>query len=81
MAYSVILHLPNEEPILAEMEALPKPDDTNIIVNNLRKRDGGRVAYLDAEAEKIVFPWHRVSFIEILPNDAEREKLVKFFRE
>jgi hypothetical protein len=81
VAYSVILHLPNEEPILAEMDELPKASDTSISVNNLRKRDGGRVAYIDAEAEKIIFAWHRIAFIEILPSDAEREKLVKFFRE
>ena len=81
MAYNIILHLPNEEPVLAEIEELPKATDTSLIVSNLRRRDGGRVNYLDAEAERILFPWHRISFIEILPSEAEREKLVKFFRE
>jgi hypothetical protein len=81
MAYSVILHLPNEEPVLAEMDELPKATDTSIIVSNLRKRDGTRVAYVESETEYLIFPWHRIGFIEIMPSEADREKLIKFFRE
>ncbi len=81
MAFSVILHLPSEEPILAEMEDLPKPSDTSVIVSNMHKRDGSPLAYIERETERVIFPWHRISFIEVLPSEAEREKLVKFFRE
>ncbi len=81
MAYSVILHLPNEDPLLAEMEELPKAGDTNVILSNLRKRDGSRVGYVDSDAERFIFPWHRITFIEVMPSEAERAKVVKFFRE
>jgi predicted alpha/beta-fold hydrolase len=81
VAYSVILHLPNEDPLLAELDELPKAGDTNVSVTNIRKRDGGRVAYLDGDAERVFFPWHRITFIEIMPSEAEKAKLVKFYRE
>jgi hypothetical protein len=81
LAYSVILHLPNEDPLLAEMDELPKPGDTNVTCSNLRKRDGTRVGYVDSEAERFIFPWHRITFIEIMPSEAERAKVMKFFRE
>lgn len=81
MAYSVILHLPNEDPVLAEMEELPKPGDSNVIVSNMRKRDGGRIGYVDEDAERFIFPWHRINFIEVMPSEAERAKVVKFYRE
>ncbi len=81
MAYTVLLHLPNEDPILAEIDELPKPDDTNVTVTNMRKRDGTRLSYVDGEAEKFIFPWHRITFIEVMPSEAERAKVMKFFRE
>jgi hypothetical protein len=63
------------------MDELPKAGDTNITVTNIRKRDGSRVTYLDGDAERIIFPWHRITFIEIMPSEADKAKLVKFFRE
>lgn len=81
MAYTVILHLPNEDPILAEMEELPKPNDMCVIVSNMRKRDGNRLNYVEVDAEQFIFPWHRISFIEVMPSEAERAKVMKFFRE
>ena len=81
MAYSIILHLPNEDPVMAEMEELPKVSDAFVMVSNMRRRDGNRLAYVEADAERFIFPWHRITFIEIMPSEAERAKVVKFFRE
>lgn len=77
----MILHLPNEDPLLAEMDELPKAGDTSVTVSNIRKRDGSRVGYMDADAERFIFPWHRITFIEVMPSEAERAKVMKFFRE
>ena len=81
MAYTVILHMPSADPVLAEMEELPRPGDTSIVVTNIRTKEGDVVGYIDREAETFIFPWHRVSFIEVLPSEAERAKVLKFFRE
>ncbi len=81
MAYTVILHIQNEDPLLAEMDDLPKPADMFVLVSNIRKRDGSRVNNIDMEAERFMYPWTRVNFIEVLASEAERAKVMKFFRE
>ncbi|MGQ9594635.1 MAG: hypothetical protein ACUVXH_08915 [Anaerolineae bacterium] len=81
MAYMVIIHLHNEDPILAEMDELPKPQDTNVTVTNPRRRDGKQVQYLDPQAVKVIFPWTRITFIEVFPSAEEGAELVEFFRE
>ena len=40
MAITVQLHILNEDPIVAEVEALPGPQDTLVVVSNPRLRDG-----------------------------------------
>ena len=48
MAYSVVIHIANEEPIVAEMEKLPSGGDTVFMANNPRQRDGKDLRYLAA---------------------------------
>jgi hypothetical protein len=81
MAYTVMIHLVNEDPILAEMEELPGPSDRSITCTNLRRRDGKEIHYITPEAISFIFPWHRISFIEVLPGGMERAEVVKFFRD
>jgi hypothetical protein len=81
VAYTVILHIPNEDPIVADMEELPKPGDNFVMVSNMRRSDGTQLAYLDQDADKFLLPWHRLSFIEVRPTEAEKGEVAKFFRE
>ncbi|MBC7243403.1 MAG: hypothetical protein H5T60_13285 [Anaerolineae bacterium] len=81
MGYTVLIHLPNEDPVLAEMEELPPPNATYIICTEARRRDGKPLHYLTPEATAFIFPLSRISFIEILPGEAERGELLGFFRE
>ena len=77
---TVIVHVTNEDPILAEMEALPSPTDTSITLTNPRRRDNKPLHYVTEEALSVVFPWHRVSFIEVLPGEESRGEVDLFFR-
>ena len=81
MAYTVILHILNEDPIIAEMEELPGPQSTCIAVTNPRRRDGKAVSYVDREAAILYFPWTRFTFLEILAPRRTREEVVEFFRD
>lgn len=81
MAYTVILHIPNEDPLLAEMDEMPKTTDLFLTVTNIRRRDGSRLSNVDAEAEKFLYPWNRINFVEVLASEAENAKVMKFFRE
>jgi hypothetical protein len=80
MAYSVILHISGEPSVLGEVDDLPKPDDTIIVVMNPRQRDGKDLHYLDENVVKVIWPLVKVSFIEVL-SDAEEEKIIGFVRE
>jgi hypothetical protein len=80
MAIPVLLHISGEDPVRGEIEELPAPSDSNITVNNPRLRDGKDLRYLLDNVVTVVFPMHRVMFIEILPS-AEEEKIIGFVRE
>ena len=56
MAYSVILHISGEPSIMGELEELPKPADTLLIVSNPRLRNGKEIHYLEHNAVKVIWP-------------------------
>lgn len=73
MSIDVIIHLANEDPIMAEMEDLPNPTHQNIVITNPRRRDGRALHYITDGATAFVFPWTRINFIEIMEAEEERE--------
>ncbi len=77
---SILLHITNEQPIMVEVENLPSPTDTCIVGRNPRKRDGKEVHYIMSEVTTVIFPWHRVSFIEVMPS-ADADEIIGFVRE
>ncbi len=80
MPISVLVHLSGEDPVLGEIEELPSTTDTTIIVNNPRKRDEKDLPYLAETVVSVMWPMHRINFIEILPT-REEEDLIGFVRE
>ncbi|NCC36007.1 hypothetical protein [Candidatus Chloroploca sp. Khr17] len=80
MAKTVILHLTGEDPILADLDDEPQPTDLFLKVSNMRRRDGKPVPYLAAGVQAVIFPWHRITFIELMPSEEERSSVVDFFR-
>jgi hypothetical protein len=80
MALQVLIHIANEDPILAEMERLPGPADTCITALNPRARDNKDLRYLAPSVTQVIWPMSRVTFIEVLPS-SEEEKIVGFVRE
>ena len=80
MAIEVILHVMNEDPIVAEMEAMPDPTHQSIVIQNPRRRDGRALHYVTEGATSFIFPWSRITFIEIMETE-EAKEVVEFFRE
>lgn len=80
MTLSVIVHISNEEPIVCELEEFPGPQDQIVTLNNPRRRDGKELGYLEEEVSKVIIPWHRINFVQILPS-AEMEDVIGFVRE
>lgn len=80
MPYEVIIHLQNEDPVVAELDTLPDPTHQCIYINNPHRRDGRSLHYVTEGASGFIFPWTRITFIEIMQSEKEQE-VVEFFRE
>jgi len=78
MAVTLLLHIPNEEPIAGEVDELPGPQDTLIIIKNPRRRDGKDIHYLEPEVTSIILPVSRITVVEIMPS---AEDIIGFVRE
>ncbi len=81
MAQTVIVHLVNEDPVLAEVEKMPELGDTNVQVLYPRRVDGKPVHYLSDSATMVIFPMHRISSIEIVGEERAEEGEITFYRE
>jgi len=80
MHQTIVIHLQNEEAVVGEVEELPKPTDSLIAVNNPRRMDGRELTYLEENVVTVIWPIHRLNFIEILPTK-EDEEIIGFVRE
>lgn len=80
MAKTVILHIKNTEPVIAEVEELPQPNDSMITVKNPRTVDGKDLHYLMDKVVTVIWPIDALNFIEILPSE-EEEDIISFVRE
>jgi hypothetical protein len=82
MAYRVVVHIHNEDPFLAELDAMPDPRDNFVVLRNPRRRDGRPLTFVSEGATHFLYPWSRISFLEILEAGvASGKRLVTFFRE
>ena len=80
MAYTVVLHLVGDVPVLGEIDELPKPTDTILTVSNPRQRDGKDLHYLEQNVLKVIWPIEKLTLIEVIQS-AEEEKIIGFVRE
>jgi len=65
MIRNAVLHISNEQPLIADLFELPGPGDATVRLTNLRSLDGKRPVFVDDMKSVFLFPYHRVSFIEI----------------
>lgn len=80
MPYTVVVHISNEDPILADLDELPSATDTIVVLNHPRRRDGKDVHYLQNDVMSVIWPINQISFIEVLPGEGE-EKIIGFVRD
>ena len=80
MPVTVFVHVMGEDPFLAEIDELPESQDQSVSFTNPRKRDGKALHYVAPETISVIFPWHRLSFIEVMPTEETRGEIDLFFR-
>lgn len=76
--YTLIIHIANEEPVMAEVEELPATTDQVVYCTNPRRRDGKDLHYVLPEVQTIILPWWRINFIEVMPSGEEEEIVSPF---
>lgn len=78
--FTVIVHINNEDPVLGEIEELPGPTDQIILLKHPRKKDGKDLHYLEPNVSQVIWPLHRITFIEMI-QDIEEDEIISFVRE
>jgi hypothetical protein len=80
MAYTVIVHITNDDPIVGELDQLPAASDTTITLTNPRRRDGKDVQYLASNVITVIWPISQISYMEVMPVEGE-EQIIGFVRD
>jgi hypothetical protein len=65
---NVVIHITNEQPLLADLFELPTPTDVSLVCTNVRMLDGKKPIFIDHSKSTFVFPYLNVRFIEMLPG-------------
>ena len=74
MIRDVVIHLLNEQPLLADLLEDPGPTDRNLVCTNLRTMSGQRPVFVDQSDSTFVFPYAHIRFLEIHPARPEGEE-------
>ena len=80
MSTTVIVHIKNAEPMVAEIDELPQLTDTLVKLSNPRQRDGKDLIFLEHNVVTVFWPWAEIAFLEVLPGETS-EEVVSFVRE
>lgn len=67
MIKNAIVHVHNEQPLMADLYDMPKALDQGLLCTNLRTMDGKRPIFVDRIESVFFFPYLHIRFVEILP--------------
>jgi len=69
---NVVVHIANEQPLLADLFRAPQADDAGLLCTNLRAMDGKRPVFIDRIDNTFFFPYRVIRFLEIPVGALER---------
>lgn len=78
---NAVLHINNEQPLLADLYSIPSASDVAVLCTNLRELNGKRPVFADHIESVFLFPLVHLRFIEMAPGaladsvDVERPAL------
>jgi len=76
MIHNVVIHINNEQPLLADLFEMPSASDRTLRCTNLRGLNGKRPIFADDTASIFYFAFEHIRFVEIPPaaltGDGER---------
>jgi len=62
---NAVLHIMNEQPLLADLFEAPSPGDVGLRCTNLRTMNFKRPVFVDDSASTFFFPYLHIRFVEI----------------
>jgi hypothetical protein len=66
MGIPAIIHLAGEDAIRGELDTVPNPTDQYLFLRNVTAKDRKPLAYIDDDAQVVLFAWHKVTFVELM---------------
>ncbi len=73
MIRGVILHMQGEQPLRADIEALPTPSDACLVCTNLTDLSGKRPSFIDHTDSWFLIPLLHIRFVEIPSGAVARD--------
>ena len=64
----MVLHINNEQPLLADLYSIPQASDVAVLCTNLRELNGKRPVFADHIESVFLFPLIHLRFIEMSPG-------------
>ena len=65
MIRNVVIHITNEQPILADLYEIPTAADVSLVCTNVRMLDGKKPIFVDRSDSVFVFPYLHIRFVEV----------------
>jgi hypothetical protein len=62
---NVVIHIANEQPLLADLYYMPASTDVSLICTNIRMLDGKKPVFVDFSGSVFVFPYQTIRFLEL----------------
>lgn len=70
MIRNVVIHIANEQPLVADLYEMPTAADVSLVCTNVRMLDGKKPIFIDHQTSVFSFPYTNIRFIEILASAA-----------
>ncbi|MDX2160654.1 MAG: hypothetical protein SF162_04950 [bacterium] len=77
---TLLIHINNQEPIKLDVEQMPNPTDQAIVGKNPREKTDREVPWVEDGVTTVIFPWWRITFIEVLPSESDAAEFPLPFR-
>jgi hypothetical protein len=69
---NVVIHVSNEQPLLADLYGAPTPGDAGLLCTNVRMLDGKRPIFIDHMDSTFFFPYLHLRFLEIPAGEIQK---------
>ena len=72
MIRNVVIHVSNEQPLVADLYGMPSSADVGLVCTNVRTLDGKRPIFIDHTDSTFFFPYLHLRFLEIPAGEVQR---------